>query len=292
MTRIGFLFLCASTLTFLTVGCVTAQPKGDGFVSLFDGKNILFKPLPPGKGPAAKPVASKPASTDKTLVSWVTTSNKSLRGGSVLTVQEEDKFDGIVFAELAPARWMAGSNFYRRTNKNQRDYAEEEAGAATIVQLAMVYKGDRILLYRNGELYASHTAKNIDLLSSKNNIAVFGLRHVGGGGSFGGSIDDARSLGDIARASRPEGATYTSPGPQPWVCRLPPMHSEGVARTNAVLPLTIGLPLIPTIAMSAASFRFPGTCPVCWLARERCYISLCSICSTILFRCCIRQMSG
>ena len=84
-------------------------------------KNILFKPLPSGKGPAAKPVASKPASTDKTLVSWVTTSNKSLTGGSVLTVQEEDKFDGIVFAELAPARWMAGSNFYRRTNKNQRD---------------------------------------------------------------------------------------------------------------------------------------------------------------------------
>ena len=115
-------------------------------------------------------------------MSWVTTSDRSLAGGAVLTVQEEDKFDGIVFAELVPPRWMAGSNFYRRTNKNQRNYAEEEADAATIVQLAMVYKGDRILLYRNGELYASHKTKNIDLLSSKNNIAVFGLRHVGGGG--------------------------------------------------------------------------------------------------------------
>ncbi len=131
MTRISSLFLSALALTLLTLGCVTAQAKDGG----------------------------KTASTDKTLVSWVTTSDRSLAGGSVLTVQEEDKFDGIVFAELAPARWMAGSNFYRRTNKNQRNYAEEEADAATIVQLAMVYKGDRILLYRNGELYASQKRK-------------------------------------------------------------------------------------------------------------------------------------
>ena len=164
MTRISSLFLCASALTWLTLGCVTADAK--------DG--------------------AKAASTDKTLVSWVTISNKRLTGGSVLTVQDGDRFDGIVFAELASARWMAGSNSFQRTKRNQQDYAEERADGATLVQLALVYRGDLILLYRNGALYAAHQAKNIDLLSSKNNITVFGLRHVGGNGAFGGSIEDAR----------------------------------------------------------------------------------------------------
>ncbi len=159
-------------------------------------KNILFKPLPPGQPPTpplpGPPAATEPGSADKTLVSWVNVSDKALRGGSVLTVQEGDRFDGIVFAELAPARWMAGSDHFRRTQRNQGDYAEEKADAGTLVQLALVYKGDRILLYRNAELYASHRAENIDLLDSKRSIVVFGLRHIGGNGAFGGSIDDAR----------------------------------------------------------------------------------------------------
>ena len=40
---------------------------------------------------------------------------------------------------------------------------------------------------------ASYQAKNIDLLSPENNIAVFGLRHVGAaGGRISGAIEDAR----------------------------------------------------------------------------------------------------
>ena len=67
------------------------------------------------------------ADTDKTLVSWVTLKDKKIRGGSALTVQEGDQFDGIVFAELAEGRWMAGSDYHRRTQKEQDAYPAETA---------------------------------------------------------------------------------------------------------------------------------------------------------------------
>jgi len=136
--------------------------------------------------------AARAADTDKTLVSWVTLTDKNIRSGSVLTVQVGPAFDGIVFAERAAGKWMAGSDFFRRTGKNPGAYPAETADGKALVQMAIVYKGDQISIYRDGEQYASYKAQNIDLLSSKNNIAVFGLRHIGGDGGIGGSIEDAR----------------------------------------------------------------------------------------------------
>ena len=136
--------------------------------------------------------AAHAASTDKTLVSWVTLANRGVTAGSVLTVQLGSRFDGIIFAELSPRRWMAGSDGFSRTDKRQNAFPAETADSETLIQMAIVYEGDRISIYRNGEPYESHKAKNIDLLSSKSNIAVFGLRHVGGNGSIAGSIEDAR----------------------------------------------------------------------------------------------------
>jgi len=134
------------------------------------------------------------AKTDKTLVSWVTLTNKAHRAGSILTVQVGDSFDGIVFAEKTADKWMSGSDWYRRTQKDQDNNAPETADSKTMVQMGIVYKGDKVQIYRNGESYAAYTAKNIDLLSSKGNVAVFGVRHVGGGasGSIAGGIEDAR----------------------------------------------------------------------------------------------------
>ena len=133
------------------------------------------------------------AGTDKTLVAWVTVADLNHRGGSVLTIQSADKFDAIVFGELQRAKWMAGSNYHRRTERAQDDYAAEKADDKKLVQMAIVYKGSEILIYRNGRSYASYQTENIDLLSPENNIAVFGLRHVGaGGGQFSGTIEDAR----------------------------------------------------------------------------------------------------
>ncbi|MGB2864906.1 MAG: LamG-like jellyroll fold domain-containing protein, partial [Sedimentisphaerales bacterium] len=133
------------------------------------------------------------AKTDKTLVVWVAPADLTHRGGSALTIQSGDQFDGIVFGELQPGKWMAGSDYHKRTQKAQDKYIPETADSKTMVQMAIVYKGDEILIYRNGQSYASYQAKNIDLLSPENNIAVFGLRHVGAaGGQISGAIEDAR----------------------------------------------------------------------------------------------------
>jgi len=136
----------------------------------------------------------KPAGTDKTLVSWVTLDNTTQQSGSALTIQAGDKFDGIVFGEKAVGKWMAGSNYYARTQGDQQANAVEKADAKTLIQMAIVYQGNQISIYRNGKPYASYEASNIDLLSAKDNMAVFGLRHdgAGAGQNLQGSIDDAR----------------------------------------------------------------------------------------------------
>jgi len=132
------------------------------------------------------------ADTDKTLVAWVTLTDKSIRAGSVLTIQEGPRFDGIIFAERAAGKWMAGSDNFRRLGKDPGAYPAETADSKTLVQMAIVYEGDRISIYRDGKPYASYKAKNIDLLGSESNFAVFGLRHIGGDGGIGGSVEDAR----------------------------------------------------------------------------------------------------
>ena len=134
------------------------------------------------------------AGTDKTLVSWVALANTTQQGGSALTIQWADQFDGIVFGERAPGKWMAGSNFFARTQHDPQANAVEQADSKTVVQMAIVYQGQRISIYRNGEPYASYQAHNVDLLSAPDNMAVFGLRHVGAatGQTLRGAIEDAR----------------------------------------------------------------------------------------------------
>ena len=146
----------------------------------------------PGKLKRAFQAWDRIKAADKTLVSWVILKDKNIRAGSVLTVQAGDQFDGIVFAELAETKWMAGSNHFKRTNKRQEEYPREDADANTLVQMAIVYKGDRITIYRNGKEYVSHKATNIDLLGNEENYVVFGLRHVGGEGHVAALIEDAR----------------------------------------------------------------------------------------------------
>ena len=100
------------------------------------------------------------ASTDKTLVAWVTLDNHTQRGGSVLTIQSGKLFDAIVFGERKLGAWMAGSNGFTRTEKSQDAYAVETADSNTLVQVAIVYEGKAIRVYRNGDLYASYEAEN------------------------------------------------------------------------------------------------------------------------------------
>lgn len=134
------------------------------------------------------------AANDKTLVAWVTLDTLDQSGGSVLTLQREEEFDAIVYAERAERRWMAGSDMFNRTQTDQTGYAAEDAEADELVQIAIVYSGGQIQIYRQGDPYASYEAQNIPLMDDGICIAVFGWRHIGArsGSPFAGSIEDAR----------------------------------------------------------------------------------------------------
>jgi beta-fructofuranosidase len=132
---------------------------------------------------------------DKTLVVWVSPANLTQAGGSALTVNDTtiDRFDGIVFAELEPCVWMPGSNGYSRTHMEQTQWPKETAGPDTFVQVAIVYQQQNIVVYRNGELYASYATDSQPSTFGLNTAIVFGQRHLMKGvGYFFGRIRDAR----------------------------------------------------------------------------------------------------
>jgi hypothetical protein len=84
---------------------------------------------------AAAPDAGDLMQGDKTLVAWVAPANLTQRNVGVLTLDNmAGNFDGIIFGELFPEKWMAGSDWFRRTERNQQDWpvgveAEEQRSA-------------------------------------------------------------------------------------------------------------------------------------------------------------------
>jgi len=132
---------------------------------------------------------------DKTLVVWVSPANLTQAGGTALTVNDTtiDRFDGVVFAEIEPQVWMPGSNGYRRTNEEQADWPEETTGPDQFAQMAIVYEGRQITMYRNGELYAGYTTSGQPYAFGTNTAILFGPRHLSKGvDCFFGRIRDAR----------------------------------------------------------------------------------------------------
>ncbi|HUU95408.1 MAG TPA: LamG-like jellyroll fold domain-containing protein, partial [Phycisphaerae bacterium] len=142
---------------------------------------------------------------DKTLVVWVSPENLTQSGGTALTVNDTtiDRFDGVVFAELEPQVWMPGSNGYSRTDKAQADWPKETATPDQLVQMAIVYQGQRVVVYREGELYAEYTMSGQPYAYGGNTAIVFGPRHLNKGvGCFVGRIRDARVYaGPLDRAT-------------------------------------------------------------------------------------------
>ncbi len=135
-----------------------------------------------------------PTIRDKTLVVWTQVANLTQRGGSALTLEDgSDHFDAIVFGELARGKWMAGSNVFSRTCRDQRTWPAETADPKTPVQMAIAYKGNDITIYRNGQVYASYRAGGQQAFGPRS-FVVMGLRHVASGdrSCFAGAIDDAR----------------------------------------------------------------------------------------------------
>ncbi|MFV1968269.1 MAG: GH32 C-terminal domain-containing protein, partial [Pirellulaceae bacterium] len=149
--------------------------------------------------------AEKTVIADKTMVVWVAPADLVQRGGSVLTLEKSGGvFDAIVFGELAPSKWMAGSNGLRRTQKKQEDSPTETTDNETLVQIAIVYAGRQITIYRNGEKYADYTAGGSERFSDEC-LVLIGLRHREAGPDhrfFTGSIEDARIYGVALEAGQ------------------------------------------------------------------------------------------
>jgi beta-fructofuranosidase len=140
------------------------------------------------------PVTSVTEVINKTLVAWVSPGNLTQQGGSVLTLDDQQShFDGVVFGELARAKWMAGSDFYSRTKKEQTTDLAETADPKTLVQVAIVYRGNQITVYRNGKEYSRHQIAHPQTFGLGSAI-VMGLRHLEASGHpcFVGTIEDAR----------------------------------------------------------------------------------------------------
>jgi sucrose-6-phosphate hydrolase SacC (GH32 family) len=159
---------------------------------------------------------------DKTLVAWIVPANLTQRGGSVLSIEKsQGVFDAIVFGELAPSKWMAGSNGFVRTKKEQETFPAETAGSETLVQIAIVYRGNEITLYRNGAKYADYAAADAERFGG-DSIVLMGLRHLGASPEnrfFTGSIDDARIYGvalDAGEIAALEPNQPSDPKPLAW----------------------------------------------------------------------------
>lgn len=139
-------------------------------------------------------VTLKASIKEKTLVVWVSNISVEAQGGSVICLDNNDgKFDAIVLGEVLPKTWMAGSENWNRTQKNQ-GILEVKFRMKDLVQIAVTYSPSSIALYRNGEKRIEYKLTSELLDFNEESIVLFGLRHIlqGDNSSFNGEIEDAR----------------------------------------------------------------------------------------------------
>ena len=141
---------------------------------------------------AANPIALR----DKTLVAWVRLADLVQTGSGVLAIQDGDEFDAITFGERAAGRWMAGSHEFSRTQSpaEQQSLAQETATPDQSLQVAVVYRGKQIEIWRDWRRYAAYEAPNQQTYSAKSDLYL-GLRCLFAKqfhGYLKGAIDEAR----------------------------------------------------------------------------------------------------
>ena len=149
--------------------------------------------------------------------------NLTQRGGTALTIDANgiDRFDGVIFGEIEPEVWMAGSNGFTRTQQNQADWSKETAGPDTFVQIAIAYHGRDVIIYRNGQQYVQYTMAGAPYAFGSQSIVMFGPRHLHSQTDhFVGRILDARiyaeSLDQATSAAMEPGKPTGEVKPWAW----------------------------------------------------------------------------
>lgn len=159
---------------------------------------------------------------EKTLIVWASPANLNQRSGSALTIDDgAGGFDAIVLGELEPKKWMAGSNFYHRTHSDQSGTDVETAERNKFVQMAVVYHGGEVDIYRNGKPYDHYSFKDALPVYDNSACVLFGKRHLAANdplNSFEGSIRDARIYDRALTGSEVASLTPGSLGSigKPW----------------------------------------------------------------------------
>jgi hypothetical protein len=147
----------------------------------------------------------------KTLEAWVQLDNLTQRGGGVITVQGKDGvlFDSIVFAEKTPSHWVAGSNFFDRSELFEGP-AETEA-ATRPVHIAVVYQPDGTISgYRDGKPYGrTYRKAPAALFEAESSQILLGCRHGSPTGNKGVAARIFRAR-LYSRALTPEEITQTA----------------------------------------------------------------------------------
>ncbi len=216
-----------------------------------------------GKGAylATEPIAR--AITEKTLEAWVSLSSLDQRGGGVLSLETKDGqvFDAIAFGEREPRKWIAGSEFFRRT----RDLAApaETAKPGELIHLAATYGADsRIAVYRNGVAYddayiPTGTGGALRTYAASEARVLIGLRHTGAGNGFlSGEVAEARLYGRALSAAEVAASFRAGPtgvAPAELLKALTPEQRERRERLIADLAReSVALAALPPPALSYA----------------------------------------
>ncbi|TLD70877.1 DUF1553 domain-containing protein [Phragmitibacter flavus] len=129
---------------------------------------------------------------EKSLEAWVMLADVAQRGGGVVSVETANGsvFDGLVFGEMVPGEWIAGSNNHLRTQCLEGPVEE----ADKLVHLVVVYGADKqVTMYRNGVVYGgSYSVDDIPEFNAGDTRVLLGRRHTGGGRAFlKGEIEEA-----------------------------------------------------------------------------------------------------
>ncbi len=122
----------------------------------------------------------------------------------MLTIQDEaEAFDGLVFGEIAPRRWMTGSDLFRRTAREQSTWPSESAARDQIVQIAATWCGNEVVLYRDGRELERHAIERPQEFGDDARV-VIGLRHLAAGdrATFRGAVLDARIYREVLDAEQ------------------------------------------------------------------------------------------
>ncbi|MGH1433285.1 MAG: RICIN domain-containing protein [Lewinella sp.] len=148
---------------------------------------------------------------EKSLVAWVRLDNLDVRTGSVLTLDLTDgnQFDGIVYAEREPRKWMSGSSGFDRTENPQPGFQEVSTGE--LVMMAITYADvggeTNVKIYRNGQLVGDYTKGSIREYGSTAEV-LFGARHTNGQNQYGSvdaRIEEARIYNGVLTENNVQG---------------------------------------------------------------------------------------